>query len=57
MAGRIERDFYVFARSPLFRRECRFLLSYEIEVLATSRTGYLFHSIVGNGGFVMQGGL
>ena len=57
MVRRMERDFYVFARSPLFRRGCCFLFFFVIEVLATSPTGQLVQCVAGNGAFVMQGGL
>ena len=58
IAARVEEDFYVFARSPLFRSESSFPLWFLLSIsLITSRSGRLLNCMHGNGAFVMEGGL
>lgn len=58
VAARVQEDFYVFARSPLFRSQSCFLLCFLVVVsLIASCSGRLQHCMMGNGPFAMQGGM
>ena len=58
VAGQVQQDFYVFARSPLFRSLYRYLYSFFVEVShITLTTGHLLQSMTTGLPFVMQGGL
>ena len=58
ITARVEEDFYVFARSPLFRSESSFPLCFLLAIsLIASRSGRLLHCMHSNGAFVMEDGL
>ena len=58
VAARVQEDFYVFARSPLFRSQSCFLLCFSAVVsLIASCSGRLQHCMMGDGAFAMQGGM
>ena len=55
VAGQVQQDFYVFARSPLFRSLYRYLYSFFVEVShITLTTGHLLQSMTTGLPFVMQ---